>query len=296
MNSGNMKKWKKRIALITCTVVVAIAGHIYYLTTLNGNEDFQEDTYLDKVTAKTALIVVAHDDDAISCSGTISELAKKGWKVHLLTFYGKWRAEDNPIRKKEVAKMVEILHMKSIDLIDFSLQKTDTVKEPWMPISYSKFSDYLNIDSLQFFVAAAIEKYQPTVVFTLDNITGAYGHPEHVCVSQCVINVCNQKKHRSQFSVKKIYQSVFTRSQSENILGDNPTYQAAKKVYKADGMPIPDCEITISGSAKEKKQTMLAFASQHRNLKKFWKYYHWYPSWIYFNIFDKEYFRVITID
>jgi hypothetical protein len=46
---------------------------------------------------------------------------------------------------------------------------------------------------------------------------------------------------------------------------------------------------------KEKKQVMLTYASQERNLKKIWPYYEVYPHWLYFKIFDKEYFREITI-
>ena len=155
------------------------------MSTFNGNEKFSEDTFLDKATDKTALIVVAHDDDAIGCAGTVTELTKKGWKVYLLTFYGHWKAEDNPIRKKEVAKVI------------------------------------------------TIEKYKPTVVFSLDNITGAYGHPEHVCVSQCVIDVCSEMKNSAGFSVKKIYQSIYTKTLNETFFADNSTYIAAKKSAKS---------------------------------------------------------------
>jgi LmbE family N-acetylglucosaminyl deacetylase len=290
---------KKGIIIIVLVVVIAllgIGGHLFYLSRLKGPEVFPQDTYLDQVTNKTALVIVAHDDDAIGCSGTISELVKKGWKIHFLTFYGKWRNEDNPARKKEVEEVAKIQQLASIDLVDFSIQKTDTVKEPWMPVPYARFADYMKVDSLRLIIANAITHYQPSVLFTLDNVTGAYGHPEHACVSQCAIDVCNAMKMEANFPVKRIYQSVYTRSMSEKILGNNPTYVAAKKIYQAEGMPMPDVEIDIYGSAKEKKKVMLAYHSQSRNLKKVWPYYHWYPYWLYFKIFSKEYFNVITIN
>ncbi len=292
-----MKKAKRFLITIIIVIIAIVAGHIYYLTTFKGNEIFPNDTFLDKVTNKKALIIVAHDDDAIGCSGTVAELTKKGWEIRFMTFYNNfWRVEDNPIRKKEVAKVVSIQKLAGADLIDFTIEKTDTVKQPWMPIPYSKFPDYFKIDSLKILIGNAIDKYNPSIIFTLDNITGAYGHPAHVCVSKCVIDVCNEKKKNSDFSVKKIYQSVYTRTSSEKIMGKMDVYISAKKVYQCEGMPIPDVEINISGSAKEKMETLLAYESQKRNLKKYVPYYNWYPYWIYFNVFDKEYFKIITIN
>ena len=97
-------------------------------------------------------------------------------------------------------------------------------------------------------------------------------------------------------SVNKIYQAVFTKTLNENILKDNPAFIAAKNVYQVDGSPNPDVEVNIYNSSKEKKEVMLAYHSQKRNLKKIWPYYHVYPHWLYFKIFDKEYFRIISIN
>ncbi len=291
-----MKKLIKIITTIIVIILISIGSHLYWLSSFNGSEVFQEDTYLDNSDHKTALIIVAHDDDAVGCAGTIVELAKKGWKIHFLTFYGKWKAEENPIRKKEVAQVAIIQQLASTSLIDFSLQKTDTVEAPWMPIPYSKFPDYMYVDSLQTIISTAVNKYKPSVIFTLDNLIGGYGHPEHVCVSQSVIDVCNKMKTDSSFSVKKIYQAVFSRTLNENTLKNNPTFIAAKKIYQQEGSPIPDVQVNIYNSSKEKKAIMVAYESQKRNLKKIWPYYYLYPHWIYFKIFDTEYFNVISLD
>lgn len=292
-----MKKGKIVLITIITILLVTVAGHIYYLTTFKGNELFANDTFLDKVENKTALIIVAHDDDAIGCSGTVSELTKKGWKISFVAFYNNfWRVEDNPIRKAEVAKIVRIQKLTDTQLINFNIAKSDTVKQPWMPIPYPLFHDYYNIDSLKFFIKTSIDKYKPSVIFSLDNITGLYGNPEHICVSQSIIDVCNEMKLYADFSVRKIYQSVYTRTQAEKIIGNLGTYLSAKKVYNCDGMPMPDVEVNISNSAKEKMETLLAYESQKRNLKKYVPYYNWYPYWIYFNIFNKEYFRTISIN
>jgi LmbE family N-acetylglucosaminyl deacetylase len=286
-----MKKSGKIFLVLAAVVILAIVVNLYWLSRLNGDEVFPQDTFLDKVANKTALIVVAHDDDAIGCSGTVTELVKKGWKIHFLTFYGNYRKEDNPIRKKEVEQVAKIQRLETTRLVDFSIQRWDTVKEPWMPIPYSQFSNYMKVDSLKTFISEAIVLHKPSVIFSLDNIIGGYGHPEHVCVSQCVIEVCRETNN----PVEKIYQAVFPRTLNENILKNNPAFIFAKKVYKAAGSPLPTTEFNISNSSKEKKEIMLAYESQKRNLKKIWPFYDYYPHWIYFRIFDKEYFNVVAV-
>lgn len=290
-----MTKWAKLLVVVILTMFAVTLGHVYWLSRLNGSEVFPKDTFLNTVANKTALVIVAHDDDAIGCAGTISELSKKGWRIHFLTFYGNWRAQDNPMRKREVEQVAQIQQLASINLIDFSLQKSDTVKEPWRPIPYSRFQEYMYVDSLKGIIATAIEKYKPSVLFTLDNVIGGYGHPEHVCVSQSAMDVCEERRNNKDFPVEKIYQAVFPRTLNENILKDNPAFIAAKEVYQAEGSPIPTVEIDIFNSSKEKKQVMLTYESQKRNLKKIWPYYDVYPHWLYFKIFDKEYFREVTI-
>jgi LmbE family N-acetylglucosaminyl deacetylase len=240
-------------------------------------------------------VIVAHDDDAIGCAGTISELAKNGWQVHFLTFYGHWREEDNPIRKMEVEQVAKIQNLASTTLLDFSLQKSDSVKEPWRPIPYERFSDYMYVDSLKTIIASAIERHNPVVIFTLDNVIGGYGHPEHVCVSQAVLDVCLEGAKSGPYPVKRVYQAVFPKTLNENVLSDNPAFIAAKKVYQVEGSPAPTVEIEIYKSALDKKQVMLAYESQKRNIKKIWPFYDVYPHWVYFKIFDKEYFRDIEI-
>jgi LmbE family N-acetylglucosaminyl deacetylase len=284
-----MNKWTKILIPVVLTAIVAIAAHVYWLSGLNGDDVYPQDTFLDQVANKTALVIVAHDDDAIGCAGTIIELTKKGWTVHFLTFYGNHRKEDNPTRKIEVAKVAKIQKLASVNLLDYSIQKSDTVQEPWMPIPYSQFSAYMQVDSLKSIIANAITQYKPSVLFTLDNIIGGYGNPEHVCVSQCALDVTVNKNT----SVERIYQAVFTRTLNENVLHDLPVFIAAKKVYNAVGSPVPTVEVDIYNSAREKKEVMLTYKSQERNLKKIWPYYDVYPYWIYFNIFDKEYFNVI---
>lgn len=291
------RKLKIVIAIIALGAIMVIA-HIIYFTTIAPNENYSFDTYLATEKNKTALIVVAHDDDATNFAGTTSKLAENEWEINFLCFYCyHWRPEDNPLRKLEMQKVAKIEGFKHIELIDLELRnRLDTVKEPWMPIPYDQFAENFNIDSLKMFVQSAINKYNPSVIFIMDNVIGFYGHPEHVLVGKVVEDICRLYKDSLQFPVKKIYQNVIPPSHAEKMMGDAASYIKGKKIYHCNGMPIPDVQTDISSFAKKKKAVFLAHASQHRNLKKFWPYYKYYPSWIYFGIFDKEYFNVIDIE
>ena len=73
----------------------------------------------------------------------------------------------------------------------------------------------------------------------------------------------------------------------------NP-YTEGKKVYKCKGMPLPDVGVDIASQGGSKKEYMNGFSEKDKkNIRKFAPYYNWYPAWLYFRIFDKEYFRVI---
>ncbi len=292
----------KKIRIIGISIIsigiCAVAAHIIYLYTLKPNEKYPQDSYLRNEQNKTALIIVAHDDDAAPFSGTTSQLAANDWVISFMCFYTDyWRPEENPIRKLEMKEVAEIQGIKNLELIDFTLRNhMDTVKQPWMPIAYDKFIDDFKTDSLKMYILNAIQRYHPSVIFTLDNVIGAYGHPEHVLVSQSIMEVCSLYKDSTDFTVKKIYQSVLPASQAEKILGKMDVYSEGKRIYGCDSIPAPDVQINISSYETTKKKVFLAHKSQHRNLKKFIPYYHYYPGWLYFGIYNKEYFRIINID
>lgn len=290
-----MKHWKKIVLTILIIGSLAVAAHIIYLFTWVPEEIYPEDTCLKNAENKSALIIVPHDDDAAPFSGTTSLLSANGWDISFMCFYTDlWRPEEKPIRKHEMTKAAALQGFKNLELIDFTLRKSlDTVGKPWMPIPYDQFAENYKIDSLKMFVLGAIKNYHPSVIFTLDDVIGAYGHPEHVLVGRTVMEICSLYKDSLDFPVEFIYQSVLPNSLAEKIMGNMNVYTEGKRIYGCDGIPPPDVQIDISSFAARKKNVFLAHASQHRNLKKFIPYYHFYPGWLYFGIFDKEYFRVI---
>lgn len=281
--------------LLVLCALLCVGCNVVYIIWNAPHESYPEDRFLSEQKDKNALIIVAHDDDAVAFSGLISKLTSEGWEVSFVCFYGHWKPEEFPTRKNEVARAAEIQHIKNIETIDFSfwLKDTDAV---WMPIPYKDFPVKMKTDSILYFVERSIAKYHPSVIFTLDNIIGGYGHPEHIVVSRSVIEVCRKLKQDSKFSVKKIYQGVLPPKQRQHLMNQNATYLVGKKIYNCSGMPDPNFQIEISKFGVQKKETLDAYESQYRNLKHFFPFYQFYPASFYFRIFNKEFYKVIDIN
>ncbi|MEZ5000881.1 MAG: PIG-L family deacetylase [Bacteroidales bacterium] len=266
------------------------------LGSIAPKEIYPDDTYLSGETNKKALILVAHDDDAATFSGTTSMLSANGWDVDFVCFYtDQYRPEEVPTRKLEMEKVSELIGFKNMDLIDFTMAgRSIPSAGPGCRYSYDQFPVRYKTDSLSGLIIEAIERSRPSVIFMFDNVIGGYGHPEHVVLGRLTEEVCQARRDSSRFPVKDLHVCV-PPSLAERV-NETARYTFRVNLYTtAPGMPVPDVQVDIASFGANKKKVFQAHASQKRNLKKFIPYYNLYPGWIYFRIFGKEYFNVITI-
>lgn len=296
-----MKKIAKKILILLMLILAAIAGHLIYLNNLAPEENYPQDTYLLQENNKKALIIMAHDDDAVGSAGTVSMLCENGWSIREMCFFqqgGLYARKDsikNPQRKAALQKVAHIQGLAGVDPVDFNFRNDMNTEAAYMPMSYNMFAVNYKTDSLTKIIGKYIDEHKPAVIFTLDDKIGGYGNPDHVVMSQLVLNYCRQHKNDPEFTVKKIYQAVFPPSLAENVLGKMPVYNEAKKVYQCSGMPLPTVKINISSYAQQKKACMQTYTTEQNSIKKIWPYYNWYPSWVYFRIFDRDFFRVLDV-
>jgi LmbE family N-acetylglucosaminyl deacetylase len=283
----------KTLGIIAAIIVLGLIGHIGYLFYLADAETYPSDTFLDTEANKTALIIVAHDDDAVSMAGTISKLTQQGWKVSELCFYQGWKGRDST-RKVDLQKVAEIEQLESVEYHDILLRvDRATVESPWKAIPYADFDSVYNKAPLRKYIKDFIDIHQPSVIFTLDDIVGGYGHPEHALMSQLVLEYCREHLNNPEFSVKNIYQAVFPPSVNEKVLKDQLAFNEAKRVWGFERTPSPSVQINISDMAEQKQKVMLSYSTEQNSLTKIWPFYNYYPAKLYFNIFNKEYYRVL---
>lgn len=291
-----MRLLKKTLLSLFAIAILLILSQISYFLYLSPTEDYPKDNYLENAKNKSALIVVAHDDDASFFAGTTAKLSKAGWDINFITFYSKqWRAEEYDIRKQEMREVADYLNFKNLWMHDLRIRhEINPNGKPWMPMEYKYYKEEFNVDSLYQLISTAILKSKPSVILMLDTVMGFYGHNDHTVVGQMTYKATKEINASKQV-VERIYQYVWPPSYAEKVMGGKEVYEAAKELYEIDGMPKPSIEIDISDFSSEKKNTLQLHASQQRNLTKLFWAYNYYPSWLYFGIFNTEYFNLIEM-
>ncbi len=318
---------KKELRIITPTliviaVIIYILPLIYCELILNTTHEYPEDEFLFNASDKKAIIVVAHDDDWYACVGTVKNLCEKGWDVSAYCFYHESFTHEASIRdsqrKEGLLKCKDMIGLREFIGVDMNF-RFNPVEKPYMSLPYSEFEHVFMYDSIESYITKIIDQNNPSVIFTLDDSIGLYGNAEHVLISQIILDICEKGNSEKGFAVDRIYQSVLPPDMAEGIMvkynrihpflsfkrlywyltnmnsDTEDIYTEAKKVYGCTGMPLPDIEINIRDMSKYKKDFIKCFPSERKNFKRFVPFFAWYPYWIYYRIFDKEYYRVIEI-
>jgi LmbE family N-acetylglucosaminyl deacetylase len=281
-------------ALFACKTVEDVTPYA-------ATETYPEDTQLSTLTTKKAMVIVAHDDDMCLTSGTISRLNKQGWEIRVLSL--PQADERNAAHLKACRNILD-----SVIFFDLSEGKyrfdLDTTQYAYRAISTDKYDEIFNRELLEKQIIEKVNEFNPSVIFSLDNEVGGYGHPDHVMVSQLVYDLAQSKKIQPQF----IYQSVYTNHMQESIMkrhseqmkswgfpGD--MWEFAKKTYKVDRIPEPTVQINIEDQAKEKMAYLNSYNERERKtIGHFVPAFMEYDAETYFGIFNREFYRVISFE
>ena len=264
-----------------------------------ATETYQEDTILDKITHKKAMIVIAHDDDMCALAGTASLLNRKGWEVAAISL------SKSPERDAAQVKACRNI-MDTVMFMPFKPEQyrndNNREKSSYYAIAKTEFPKIFNKSIIEEALIKHIEEFQPAVIFSLDSEMGGYGHAEHVLVSQLVVDLKKEKR----ISPKYIYQSVYTNSMENSIMkrhaermknwgfpGDEWEY--AKRIYNSkEGMPEPNVQINITSEAKLKMDYLRSYNKREREILGFFiPAFEQFSAEEYFGIFNREFFRVI---
>lgn len=258
-------------------------------------ETFPEDIFLDTVSNKKALVIVAHDDDDCMMSGTIAKLTADGWSIKQLSF------EIHNISGKD-RNPASIICEGEESILDDNLYRLgeDTIQYPYMPIPYEEIEKQFLYEKVENALVSRINETMPSVIFSLDNIKGGYGHPDHIFLSQLLVDLFE----KDSIHVQRIYQVVITKHMENEIdkwqipkmkkWGYPYPSIAANELYGIDGIPQPDVQVNIRDQAETKMKYLRAYPEGVRkNIRKFIPYYEHFDANSYFTLFDREFFRII---
>jgi LmbE family N-acetylglucosaminyl deacetylase len=265
-------------------------------------ESYPEDAILKHITNRKAMLVTAHDDDMCGMSGTISKLNRAGWEIKHIVLSG----YDSKRRKAHInaGKFVldTIMYM---NILDKCRNDLDTVEQPYRAIPKEQFSTLYNYPMVEPELIRLINDFSPSVLFSMDNEIGGYGHPDHVFISQLVLDLAKAKKIDPEY----IYQGVGTDHMEQSIIGERHSgrmkkwgfagddWEHAKNTYSVSGMPEPDVQINILSEAEVKMNYLMSYEESEQQKMGFMiPAFFEYQAEEYFKIFDREFFRVIKIN
>jgi len=264
-------------------------------------ETYPADTLLQTLPVKKAMILIAHDDDMSIMSGTISQLNANGWEIRTISFrIAEERDRAHINASKQILDSVMFYSVTS-EQIRFDL---DTNRYPYRALDPKIFPEIFNKELFEEVATKEINDFQPSVIFSLDNKIGGYGHPDHVFVSQTVLDLAQS----GAITPSYIYQGVYTDHMENTIMerhaqnmikwgfpGDE--WEHALKTYGVTGTPDPSVQIDIQDQAEQKMTYLRSFNERERKTMGFYiPAFEDYSAEDYFNVFNREFFRVIKIN
>ncbi len=266
-----------------------------------ATESYPEDTVLEAIEVKRAMIVVAHDDDMCAVAGTASLLKKNGWEIAVMSFSKS--PEQNAAQLKACSSLSDTVMFVDLKPEQYRNDLAN-VKEAYYAIPREDFGTVFNRSLVEPEFVNRINEFNPAVIFTLDNEMGGYGHPDHVFVSQLVLDLTLENLISPQY----IYQSVYTDHMENTIMkrhsermkswgfpGDE--WENAKRIYGVEGMPQPNVQLNITSESNVKMDYLRSYNKRERKILGFFiPEFEKYTATEYFTIFDREFYRIIEAE
>ncbi|MBT2642264.1 PIG-L family deacetylase [Bacillus sp. ISL-41] len=285
-----MKKWKKALIVVLLStiglLVVLVAGAVMYANYYVNDEDIRvSEKLFPKGEPQRIMAVFAHPDDEIMIAGTYHKLNKDKDVTSVLATFTRGEAGGTgglvpkeklaETRTKELEKSAEILNIDHLEVYDY-------------PDSGLADADHEDIKKT---IKELIDQYKPTTVITYDDVVGLYGLPDHVVMSKLTKEVVTEEMEKEDSPVKRLYFATLPKPMIDLALKLSPTF---KERYPRDkGLPEPTIAFPMASEASARKQVLLAHETQWKTVASVQPYHDKVPSWIYYRIFDREYYHLV---
>jgi LmbE family N-acetylglucosaminyl deacetylase len=233
----------------------------------------------------TVMAVWAHPDDEITSAGTLARLAHDGAKVTLVYlthgegahFTGYSRDELYAMRPEEAKAAGRALGISDVVVLDYGdgkLPAADALKAK---------AD----------LASLIATRRPSTVFSFDERVGFYGHPDHAQVGRWTAEVVRTGMATDPaWPVARLFQATLP---APVIALARKYISAFRTHYPADpskGLPAPTLAVPIASQAAAKRAVLEAHRSQVKVIDDVQPLGRMLPSFLYYRLFDREYFTL----
>lgn len=276
----------------------------------------------------TVMAVWAHPDDEITSAGTLARLAHDGAKVTLVYFthgegahFTGYTADQlHRMRPEEAKAAGRALGVSEVVVLDYGDGKLSQPGPLPVNISVQKdgqvFVDGAKADPASLLkdlksapatqgqpiadgakakadLAALIAARKPSTVISFDERVGYYGHPDHAQVGRWTAEVVRAGMAADPaYPVKRLYQATLP---APVIALARKYISAFRTHYPADpakGLPAPTLAVPIASQADAKRAVLDAHKSQVKVIDDVQPYGRKLPAFLYYRLFDREYFTL----
>lgn len=255
-----------------------LAGFLFVRTRLNDGDVPVTAGLFPPGAPLRAMAIWAHPDDEITSAGTFAAMTAAGADLVLVYLTAGEAARDTgysreelaQVRRREAQAAGALLGASQVEVLDFpdgGLPATDPA-------------------AAKAAIAALVERHRPSVIVSFDETVGFYGHPDHVAVGRWVREVVEAGAP----SVRRLWQATLPRALIALALR---LVQAFRDHYpQDDGLPAPTAAVRIARQARAKRALLDVHASQAKVIADVQPYYDRAPAWLYYRLFDREYFAL----
>lgn len=231
-----------------------------------------------------AMAIWAHPDDEITSAGTLAGMTRAGAKLTLVIlthgegahFTGYTAEELYRMRPMEAKASGHALGTGDVVVLDYGDGKLPRA----------------NRAKAEAAIAALIASRRPSTVISFDETVGYYGHADHVQTGRWVADVVRRGAGDPAFPVRRLYQATLPAP----IIALARKYIAAfRNHYPTDparGLPAPTVAVPIAAQADAKRAVLDAHKSQVKVIDDVQPYGRKLPAWLYYRLFDREYFTL----
>jgi len=230
-------------------LIVPLVVALLWITGLLAATDFSIPLKNTKQLRRVLVIFPHADDEAITCSGSLHRLARRGCTVTLVILT---KGEKGPramlkgnlkdIRTREAQAAAAILGISRLIQEDFGDGELSNKKL-----------------ELKAFIAATIEQEKPDLLITYD-LSGLYGHADHVICSEIITEL-----KKTRFPALPLWYATFPKRVLARI---RPPDDLAIDPHFQEQQALPTHKLFIGGSIIPKIKAWYTYQSQRAALAK----------------------------
>jgi LmbE family N-acetylglucosaminyl deacetylase len=233
---------------------------------------------------RRVMAVWAHLDDEITAAGTLARMTRSGARLTLVYFthgegahftgYSReqlWRLR--PLEAKAAGRALGTDDVVVLDYGDARLPQADGAKA---------------VADLKALIAAR----RPSTVVSFDERVGFYGHADHAQVGRWTAQAVRDGAGDPAFPVQRLYQVTLP---APMIALARRYIAAFRNHYPADpaqGLPPPTLAVPIAREGGAKRAVLDAHKTQVKVIDDVQPYGRKLPPWLYYRLFDREYFAL----